>query len=234
MRLKVLPFLVSDASRQMELDTLLFTTFCVGHDESTIRFYKISPPAITIGYHQREDSVRRTLEDCSIDIVRRPTGGRAVVHLGDLTYTIIGGVGNCLFGANILDIYHAIGKGVKRGIDMYGVGLDFVTEPDLSSSPFCFELSSKHELAYAGKKVAGGALLKRYGRFLFQGSILLEPLQGHRGLSGILGLSEITGGKTETERLVEAIVEGFREEFGAEIVHGRWPEAALTGKVLLS
>lgn len=222
MKFVLLPFLESDAAHQMELDTELFRIF----SSPIIRFYKIHPPAVTIGYHQSEKSVLHLLEDRSIRVVRRPTGGRAVLHDGDLTYSVLGKVARSFFGVSTLEIYYSISKGVKRGIEKLGISLDFIERPKVSTSPLCFQFSSKYELSYKGEKLTGGALLKRDGGFLFQGSILVDfPSRNYAGIcDGTVNLTRISGQKVNVGKLIDSIVDGFREELGVEIEYGKWPE----------
>lgn len=229
----LLPFLESDATHQMNLDMELFRIFSSQDSPPMIRFYKISPPAFTIGYHQSEESVLELLGNRSIDVVRRPTGGRAVLHLGDLTYSLVGG--GPLFGRSTLEIYHSISKGVKRGLEKLGIRLDFLEGSKLSSSPLCFRLKSKYELSYKGEKMAGGALLKRNGVFLFQGSILVDGAsQKYAEIYGSrLSLSEIAGERLGLERLIETLKEGIEESFGVEVRCGTWPNNCLDKKRLL-
>lgn len=236
MYMTLLPFLESDASHQMSLDMKLFELFDYQHSSPIIRFYKISPPAITIGYHQREESVLPLLEDSSLDVVRRPTGGRAVFHLGDLTYSVLGEADDDgLFGTSTLEIYHLISKGVKRGIEKLGIRVDFEQGSKSLLSPLCFHLASKYELSYEGEKVTGGALLKRNGGFLFQGSILVNSASRRYAhlVGNAPGLSQIARKELQVENMIEAISEGFREELELEIWHGKWPNNCLDKKRLL-
>ncbi len=235
MHMALLPFLESDAAHQMSLDMKLFELSDCQHSFPIIRFYKISPPAITIGYHQREEFVLPLLEDGSLDVVRRPTGGRAVLHLGDLTYSVLGEVDGSLFGTSTLEIYHVISKGVKRGIEKLGIRIDFEQGSKSLLSPLCFHLASKYELSYEGEKVTGGALLKRNGGFLFQGSILVNSAsRRYARLAGNApGLSQIVRKELQVEKIIEAISEGFREELELEIWHGKWPDNCLDKKRLL-
>ncbi len=225
MNFTVLPFLESDAAHQMELDMKLLRIFTSRDSSSIIRFYRIFPPAITIGYHQNEKCVLQLLGDCSVDIVKRPTGGRAVLHLGDLTYSVLGRVASPFFGSSTVEIYHAISKGVKRGIEKFGVRLDFAEDFKSSSSPLCFEFVSKYELSCEGEKLTGGALLKRNGLFLFQGSIRVDsPPKEYAELCGsTVSLNTIAGKEVKLERLLKNIKAGFEEEFGVEIKYRRWP-----------
>jgi lipoate-protein ligase A len=222
----ILPFLQADAAQQMELDAELFRVFASDCASPVIRFYSIDPPALTIGFHQREESVLEIIGDCSIDLVRRPTGGRAVLHAGDLTYSVIGQTAGPLFGERTLDIYLTISRGVKRGIENLGIEVGLVESSNVEPSPLCFRLASKYELVCKGEKLSGGALLKRNGRFLFQGSILLDfPPPDYAELSGSrASVNEFLGERMTVGAFIESITAGFRKEFGVEMKHGTWPD----------
>jgi lipoate-protein ligase A len=226
MEFTILPFLQADAAQQMELDAELFRVFGSDCTPPVIRFYSIHPPALTIGFHQKEEPVLQITGHCPIDLVRRPTGGRAVLHAGDLTYSLIGQTASPLFGENTLDIYRTISKGVKRGIENLGIEVGFVESTNVEPSPLCFRLASKYELVCKGEKLSGGALLKRNGRFLFQGSILFDfPPPEYAELSGSrASVNELLAERMTIGAFIESIEAGFREEFGVEMKHGTWPD----------
>jgi lipoate-protein ligase A len=235
MVLTLLPFLEGNAGLQMAVDEMLFNTWRRNGSAAAMRFYRIDPPAVTIGYHQKESSLSCFISGDSIEIVRRPTGGRAVLHSGDLTYSVVGELGESVFGTKTLEIYQAISRGVKRGIERLGVDLDLVEAGKGGSSPLCFQASSKNELSHGGHKVCGGALMRRDGRFLFQGSILAEPPS--HPFCGFVGggasLAEIAGRRLEVSEVVDEIEEGFREEFEARICRQKWPMDLLDKKASL-
>ncbi len=135
----------------------------------TLRFYTWSPWAISLGYHQRSEEIddERCVSE-GIDIVRRPTGGRAVLHAEELTYSVVM-VTHSAFGG--LDIYTAIGRALVRGLRLLGVNAELVAEPVPSktgqtdsqtlhwhrSSVACFASSARSEIQVAGKKLVGSA-----------------------------------------------------------------------------
>jgi lipoate-protein ligase A len=232
MSFTVLPFVESDATHQMGVDMRLFRIFDSQGSSAIMRFYKIWPPAITIGYHQNEQAVAELVGSLPIDLVRRPTGGRAVLHLGDLTYSILGETPSSFFGTRTLEIYHSICKGVKSAIKKLGIELKSSRNFKVASSPLCFQSASKYELIYGDEKLTGGALLRRNGRFLFQGSIVVDPpSQGYGRLSANrCGLSTIVGKRLRLEELAQTITEGFEESLGVEIRPGKWPKGCLDKK----
>ena len=226
MEFVVLPFLETHAGQQMEIDARLFEAYPSDYASPAIRFYGICPPAVTIGFHQSEESVFRLVGDRAIEVVRRPTGGRAVLHAGDLVYSVIGHTAGPLFGESTLDIYRVISKGVRRGIERLGIKLECVESSRIESSPLCFRLASKYELLHRGGKLCGGALLKRNGKFLFQGSILLDsPPPEYADLAaGSASVNGILGERITTDGFIESIEAGLREELGVEMREERWAD----------
>jgi lipoate-protein ligase A len=235
MDLRVLPFLEGDAGLQMELDRYLLDTRSGNGSTATVRFYRIVPQAITIGHHQNESSLDGLALDGSVEVVRRPTGGRAVIHSGDLTYSLVGALDGSVFGTATSEVYRAISRGVKRGIEAAGIVLDLIGSSGDGPSPLCFRSGSRDELSYRGRKICGGALLRRDGRFLFQGSILVAPPaeRFRPQFAGMANLTEIAGRRLEMRDLGDMIVEGFEGEFQARIGHRKWPMDLLDKKALL-
>jgi lipoate-protein ligase A len=235
MILRVLPFLEGDADLQMELDRGLLNTQAGDGSTATVRFYRIMPQAVTIGHHQTEGSLDGLDVGESMEVVRRPTGGRAVIHSGDLTYSLVGALNGSVFGTATLEIYRAISNGVKRGIETVGIGLDLIRSSGDGPSPLCFRSGSRYELSHGGRKICGGALLRKDGRFLFQGSILVgPPAERFRAqFAGTASLTEIAGRELDARELAEMIVEGFEKEFQAQICHRKWPMDLLDKKAVL-
>lgn len=163
----------------------------------TLRFYGWEPPAISIGYFQKVDK-ELDLAACrsvGVDVVRRPTGGRAVLHDVEVTYSIAISENNTLIPKGITESYRAISEGMVLGLSKLGLNAkmvslsqknsdqrhrsqryDLVVEmPDRrSSSVVCFDAPSWYEVTVDGKKVIGSAQMRRSGVLLQHGSIPLE------------------------------------------------------------
>lgn len=143
----------------------------------TLRFYTWNPPAISLGYSQR-----RSIPDHwqhlrwqgkPLDLVQRPTGGRGVLHQGDLTYAVIcaGLPGNREHG------YRHLCQFLIQGWGQLGVDLTFGTATRSTlTSHHCFGLSTAADLVTAtGLKWIGSAQLRRGGAILQHGSMRLNP-----------------------------------------------------------
>lgn len=143
-----------------------------------IRLYSWKPYCVSLGANQETSQINmKKAEEFGYDIVIRPTGGRAVLHAEEITYSITMQILN----RNIHETYALINQAVKKGLENYGVqGLDFSrANPDFKSeyktidSASCFNASALNELTLNGRKIVGSAQ-RRYNTTLLQhGSILL-------------------------------------------------------------
>jgi len=129
-------------------------------DDPILRIYTWNPYAVSRGYHQKVDSFNHTeIESKGYGLVRRATGGRAILHAQELTYAIIGSSPSELFGNTLHDTYMLINAALIRFL--HGMGLD----PDISDgetlaearASICFKSAGKHEITVQGKKIIGSA-----------------------------------------------------------------------------
>lgn len=169
--------------------------------EPTLRFYGWEPPAISVGYFQ--DAAKQVdfaaCKSVGVDVVRRPTGGRAVLHDVEVTYSLTLPEENPIVPKGITESYRAISEGMvdglrKLGLDAKMVALHRRRTDDSSdeeraskkdeivieapergaSTAACFDAPSWYEVAVDGKKIVGSAQMRRMGVLLQHGSILLD------------------------------------------------------------
>jgi lipoate-protein ligase A len=192
----------------MAVDVGLALQAAEGGSTSLVRVYGWKPPAISLGWNQSRNEVRMDkVEEAGIEVVRRPTGGRGILHANELTYSVIMPAD----GANIPDIYNRISLALVEGLRMLGVdALLERSQPHFPSlyrraeSAACFVSSARNEITVGGKKLVGSAQ-RRYpavngGEVVLQhGSILLGP--EHRRLVDYLVLT-----KDQREYLSEQLV----------------------------
>lgn len=143
-----------------------------------MRFYSWRPYTLSLGHNQRLEQVSsERLGERGYGVVRRPTGGRAVLHAEEITYA----VAMAANGAGVHETYARINEGLRRGLVALGAtGIDFArSQPDFrrhydaEESTSCFSASALSELMWDGRKLAGSAQ-RRYGGILLQhGSLLL-------------------------------------------------------------
>jgi lipoyl(octanoyl) transferase len=143
----------------------------------TLRFYSWTHPALTIGYFQKPDRDidEEVCEREGIPIVRRITGGRAVLHGDDLTYSVASGALVAELPNTIQGTFLAIGLAFVDGLHRLGVKADMVHAPikETIHSPLCFSSTSRHEITCNGRKIIGSAQRRWKDGMLQQGSLLL-------------------------------------------------------------
>lgn len=146
----------------------------------TIRFYTWLVPAVSIGYFQQveRDIDLAACRRRSVDVVRRPTGGKAVFHEQDWTYAVAGRAGQCGFPDDILGTYRIISRCLIAGLREMGIGSGMAEEgreePDTPAGASCFSAPSRYELLVQGRKICGSAQMRSRGSFLQHGSLLLD------------------------------------------------------------
>lgn len=177
----------------MAIDEAIMIAHREGLVPPTIRFYQWSPPAVSLGYFQ--DLVKEidvdVCKNLGIDIVRRPTGGKAVLHDKELTYSFIIKENHPLVNNSILETYKKISGGIIRGLSCLGIKAELVPlREKLKSSPsdneakskiphsdiksICFSVPSQYEVQVEGKKILGSAQVRKKEIVLQHGSLLIE------------------------------------------------------------
>ncbi|ALF53925.1 biotin--protein ligase [Nostoc piscinale CENA21] len=173
---RLIPFLEASGNLQMAIDKWLVEQHHLRKHPPTLRFYTWSPAAISLGYHQRQYPPaweNLTWQGKKLDLVRRPTGGRAVLHQGDLTYAVI----TSGLTGNRLQAYTKICEFLIQGWRSLGVELSYGTSGrGYIHNPNCFGTATGADLILPnGAKLIGSAQLKRGDVILQHGSIRLQP-----------------------------------------------------------
>ncbi len=173
---RLIPLLEAAGDVQMAIDRWLLEQHKSGNHPPTLRFYTWSPPAISLGYHQRQyPELWRNLiwRGQKLDLVSRPTGGRAVLHQGDLTYAVItSGIPGSRF-----QIYEKICEFLIQGWRSLGVELSYgEAGRGYIHNPNCFGTATSADLVLPdGSKFIGSAQLRRGEVILQHGSMRLQP-----------------------------------------------------------
>lgn len=196
-----------------------------------LRLYSFDPPAITLGYHQDPEKVLDldSVRDDGIDLVRRITGGRALLHDGELTYSVCASLDSPFFGQGLQKTFIDISMSLVDALRKLGVdaaisdGKKYGGRTE-SSSP-CLVSSSRHEITASGKKLVGSAQRRTARAFIQHGSILLRPaseriaayLKGDwSSLSDMVtSLRTEMGDDPSVEDLKEALIDSFGKRFDA-------------------
>lgn len=173
---RFVPPLQASGNVQMALDAWLLEQHRQGLSPPILRFYTWSPVAISLGYHQHhwpQTWNQLIWQGQKVNLVRRPTGGRAVLHQGDLTYMV---VTSGLAGSQI-QVYQTICQFLVQGWRSLGIQLNYgQTERGYIHNPNCFGTATGADLIIeSGIKLIGSAQLRRGAAVLQHGSILLQP-----------------------------------------------------------
>ncbi|WP_191565261.1 biotin/lipoate A/B protein ligase family protein [Metabacillus idriensis] len=171
-------------SFNMALDEALLDWNSEGIIPPTIRFYGWNPATLSVGYFQKvEKEINlEAVEKYGLGFVRRPTGGRGVLHDQELTYSVIVSEEHPDMPKTVTEAYRVISEGVLQGFRELGLDAYFAvpkTEEERQGlknprSAVCFDAPSWYELVVEGRKVAGSAQTRQKGVILQHGSILLD------------------------------------------------------------
>jgi len=212
-------------------------------DSPILRFYGWNPYCISLGANQSYNEINTSLANKnSIDVVKRPTGGRAILHAEELTYSVVMPNSNSVSGKIL---YEYISNAIVNGLRNYNEKLNKVElenkSPNFSNllkesaGSLCFASTAKSEIKYDGKKLVGSAQRKLGSTILQHGSILIGDF--HQNLVKFLNIEEEEKSKLEFEiaektteistilsedvninSLQEAIISGFENVFNAKFL----------------
>ncbi|MCK6257669.1 lipoate--protein ligase family protein [Fictibacillus sp. WQ 8-8] len=173
-----------DPAYNMALDEALLTWHSEGKIPPVIRFYGWNPATLSIGYFQKAEKEinLEAVEKYGLGFVRRPTGGRGVLHDQELTYSVIVTEEHPNMPKTVTEAYRVISEGILQGFRNLGLDAYFAiprTEEEKAGlknprSAVCFDAPSWYELVVEGRKVAGSAQTRQKGVILQHGSILLD------------------------------------------------------------
>ncbi|MGF3103620.1 lipoate--protein ligase family protein [Rossellomorea sp. DUT-2] len=171
-------------SYNMALDEALLDWHSEGKIPPTIRFYGWDPATLSIGYFQKVEKEINldAVKEHSLGFVRRPTGGRGVLHEHELTYSVIVSEEHPEMPKTVTEAYRVISEGILKGFQGLGLEAYFAVPKTAEEreglknprSAVCFDAPSWYELVVEGRKVAGSAQTRQKGVILQHGSILLD------------------------------------------------------------
>ncbi|MFO7952569.1 MAG: lipoate--protein ligase family protein [Bacillota bacterium] len=216
----------------MERDRELMEEVATGERPPTLRIYRWTPPAVSLGYFQDENEVvdLKACREAGVDVVRRPTGGRAVLHDQELTYSIVVPEAHPFINkGGVLDAYRAISRGLVTAFNLLGIVAAITPEKDSRAGlapGSCFDSSTAYEIQVDGRKVVGSAQLRREGIVLQHGAIIFSlPVEFYQKVlkkdpdrdkkNGEVELGEKAAGLNDLgynvsyERMTRALVKGF-------------------------
>ncbi len=221
---------LSDAYTNMAIDEALLNN--VGGP--VLRVYGWSPTALSIGYSQKRVH-NIDLEYCNnsgIPVVRRITGGRAVYHDNELTYSFILPNDKSVVPDSIALSYKKIASALQLVFEHFGISATLKERPGRGSQSLCYMSAGWYELLVNNKKISGSAQRRVNTGFLQHGSILQDfDFQIHKKIFNlspeeclvlpykITSLKNETGGDITYNEIVNAVYEGFASEFCFKMEH---------------
>ncbi len=219
------------ASYNMALDETIAISVRNGSSPPTLRLYSWDRPAVTLGCFQKIGEI--DTEYClnaGIPIVRRPTGGRAILHNKELTYSFSVKTDNNLFSKGIFDSYKKISAAFYLALSRLGLSPEakLNRETRQLKSPLCFQSASYGEITIDSKKVIGSAQKRWTDGLLQQGSIpycidgpevlKIFRLRSIKDIKGAMaGLTEAVPALSD-EKFRNVVKISFEEAFDIEFI----------------
>jgi len=222
----------------MALDESLLISAALKRMPPTLRLYSWVVPTLSLGYAQSIKDVDFTsLEQFGWGLVRRPTGGRAILHTDELTYSITAAIDDPLMAGSLLESYQRISKALLLALEILEIKAiaDSVYPTNGiqgGKEPVCFEVPSNYEITVAGKKLIGSAQARKNNGVLQHGSL---PLFGdltritkvlkyeseekkNRSSTALLAhagtIESLTGLEISHEQAQKAFIEGYSRSLG--------------------
>jgi len=217
-KMRVLKTGANTAGFNMALDEAILAQIAEGKSPSSLRFYSWSPPACSIGYFQ-DLGEELDLERCQklgINYVRRMTGGGAVFHENEVTYSFFVPATDGVLPLDMLESYKAVSLGIIKGLGKLGLEIKF---------------ESLNDLCCQGKKISGNAQTRKKGVILQHGtilinidvekmfSVLLVPNEKIRDKmisnvkERVTSVENCLGRSISNEEIEKALIKGFKEAF---------------------
>lgn len=182
-------------SLNMAIDAAILAAVENGKSPPTLRLYSWNPPCLSLGYNQPyTDADLDQLAAKNWDVVRRPTGGRAILHADELTYAVIGPLTDPRLAGSLMDSYQNISRALFDTLTELSLPVEVHSgkNPEAHHQPVCFENPSNFEITANGKKIIGSAQSRKKNCLLQHGSL---PLSGD-----LTRITQVLYYETETER----------------------------------
>jgi len=229
----------ADGATNMAVDHAILDAVVEGASLPTLRFYDWSPPCLSLGRSQTLSEIDlAACQAAGVDIVRRPTGGRSILHCDELTYSVTLPQTDPRSEGGVVEGYRRLSEGLLAGLHRLGVPAVQavgVHTPGQDPTAACFEVPSAYEIAVAGRKLVGSAQWRARGGVLQHGTLPLcgdltrvvdylsltdadREAQRCRLHLQALTLEEALGRILPFDRVVEALVTGFAQALNLALV----------------
>jgi lipoyl(octanoyl) transferase len=192
--------------------------------EAFVRFYRFDPPCLSLGRNQAAGAYdRAAVARLGVDVVRRPTGGRAVWHEHELTYAVAAPIAT--FGS-LRAAYHAIHERLAMALRSLGTDATLASYRPTARPPDrpfpCFTAAVGGEVIIGGRKIVGSAQVRRGGAFLQHGSILLD---GRQVAGAATTLSAELGRRITWHEVADAVVSAWGDECTPTVLYRPLPSS---------
>lgn len=224
MRWRLIRTLALPGAWNMAIDEAILLAHRAGLVPPTLRLYTWASPTVSLGLLQPYDAVSEaTCQRLGIDLVRRPSGGGAVLHHQEVTYAVIVDGRMCPGGTSVMATYYWLAKGLIAGLSLLGIDASMpTTSPSTATTAaFCFVRLTGADLEVGGRKLGGSAQARRNHFVLQHGSLplrldqtVLAQLFGEFNPSLFTCLEEAAGRQIEPDEFAHALAEGFASALG--------------------
>lgn len=179
----------------------------IERDVATLRWYQWSTPTVSLGYFQKSLELGDNFELSKLPVVRRLSGGGAIVHDDEFTYSISLPATQRLFGQphELYDIIHGC---VVRGLRQLGIPAELrgASSKRLDEPLLCFQRKDSHDVVLAGQKILGSAQRRRRGAIIQHGSLIRRSSSIARQIAGVTDLCDVALPSNFAQRLSDLIV----------------------------
>lgn len=228
-------------AENMAMDDAIITAVGEGNAMPTLRLYAWEPMCLSLGYGQRVREVDEGgLAAHGWDMVRRPTGGRAILHGDEMTYSVSLPIDHELAHGDVVESYRRISLALMEALQRLGLTPRSERQENQvkQKGPVCFEVPSHYEITASGRKLIGSAQVRRKTAILQHGSL---PLHGDVGRICEALVYEATDKRSEAKQMVrerattltsvmgktltwqtvaDAVAQGFTDAFGIRFERG--------------
>jgi lipoyl(octanoyl) transferase len=228
-------------AQNMAVDEAILTSVAAGNALPTLRVYDWSPLCLSLGYGQRSsDADVERLAVQGWGLVRRPTGGRAILHGDELTYSVALPADDELAQGDVVESYRRISEALMAALQLLGLSPESEKQAkgNRSVGPVCFEVPSHYEITSGGRKLIGSAQVRRKTGILQHGTL---PLTGdiaricdalaypdddlreaarQQVRERATTLEQVCGSPVAWQTAADALVEGFAQTFAIEFMPG--------------
>jgi len=233
----------SNGAWNMAVDESILEHIHRGEASPTLRLYSWNPPCLSLGHAQSFSDVdMERVKANDWEVVRRVTGGRAILHTDELTYSVTGSAEEPVLSGGILESYNRLAQALMFAIRELGLPVEMKEHADQPATknlnPVCFEVPSTYEITVNGKKLIGSAQARKKEGVLQHGSLPLigdltricqalvfkdeaaREVAAQRLLTRATTVQSIIGVGTDWETAAQAFVHGFEAQLGIRFQRG--------------